>query len=800
MNILLDKTGYTQKPSGKEIGKISTRIVNNIYESKNIREIADLIGNHGHTWCPAIFNGKRNKNNFKEIQLIALDFDGGISFEEVCQISETYMIPILFAYETFSSVNKNKFRIVFQLENPIVDMLTFDIIIDMLMTIFKGCDTACKDVSRIFFGGKNLFYFNDKEPHIHIKTLIMNFHKYFKDKYGATHYKAYIRKFANKYHLALNKKNIFHLGKNSPDIYSDINTNGEKLRNHKAYRSDTLDKLKEKCQLFCDFTEDFQWLYYNQLFGIALNLIHVEKGNKLFLDTIDNSQFDTYKKDWKFYLRYFKDSEYLPMNCNSFCPYADTCPHGSNMLCTAKIKRKEIIRVSKKEYVSVDEVYSDLKHNFENAILSDDKDIHVIKAQTTIGKTHMYIDYLKNTSVPTVIALPTNILKNEVYLKCIESGIDVRKTPSIEEIKDEIPENVYNTIQHMYSTGQHKQIHKFIANTLKNQDIPALKGFMDDKKALKDFNWHIITTHHRVLYADKAWLNRYQIIFDEDILKTIINNQETVLISDIEELFEKNLPKEVKHKFVDIIEKSENNKFFTSDKVKLKHDIPTEFDLSALMKAKKFYSDGESVMFYKTPKLKKHKYIVLSATANQFIYEKYFGIDRVHFYTCRQAEYKGHLYQYYNHSYSRNYISKNAETYADIQEITGNIPTITFKKFSDECEIHFGNSEGCNFMQGQDIAVVGTPHMSECVYKLMAYQMKGDVSDTLHYREVEYNGFKFWFHTYGDELLRQIQFWLIESELEQSVGRARLLRNDCTAHLFSDFPLRQSEFKETLVM
>lgn len=49
MNILLDKTGYTQKPSGKEIGKISTRIVNNIYESKNIRKIADLIANHGHT-------------------------------------------------------------------------------------------------------------------------------------------------------------------------------------------------------------------------------------------------------------------------------------------------------------------------------------------------------------------------------------------------------------------------------------------------------------------------------------------------------------------------------------------------------------------------------------------------------------------------------------------------------------------------------------------------------------------------------------------------------------------------------
>ncbi len=794
MKILLDNQQYTSKPSA-DIAKINNRITNCPIH-KNIKYIAEHVGNHGHTWCPAIFNGKRNKNNFKEIQLIALDFDGGISFKQVHQISETYMIPILFAYETFSSIDKNKFRIVFQLEKPIIDMLTFDIIIDILMTIFKGCDTSCKDVSRIFFGGKNLFYFNDKQPCIHIKTLIMNFHKYLKDKYGSTHYKAYIRKFASKYNLALNKKNIFQLGKSSPDVYYDINTNGEKLRNHKPYRSDTLDRLKEKCQLFCDFTDDSEWLYYNQLFGLALNLIHVEKGSKLFLDTIDKSQYDTYKKDWKFYLRYFKDSKYLPMNCNSFCPYADTCHHGSNMLCTAKIKRKEIIRVSKKEYASVDDVYSDLKHNFENAVLADDKNIHVIKAQTAIGKTHMYIDYLKNTSAPTVIALPTNILKNEVYLKCIESGIDARKTPSIEEIKDEIPEDIYNKIQHMYSTGQHKHIHKFIVNTLKTQDIPALKGFMNDKKALKDFSGHVITTHNRVLYADKTWLSRYQIIFDEDILKTIINNQEIVSISDIEELFEKNLPKEVKDKLNDIIEKSENNKFFILNKIKLKHNISAEFDLSALMKAKKFYSDGENVMFYKTPKLKKHKYIVLSATANQFIYEKYFGIDRVHFYTCRQAEYTGRLYQYHNHSYSRNYISKNTETYADIQKITDDIPTITFKKFSNDCEIHFGNSEGCNCMQGKNIAVVGTPHMAECVYKLMAYQMNGDISDTLHYREIEYNGFKFWFHTYGDELLRQIQFWLIESELEQSVGRARLLRNDCTVHLFSDFPLGQSEFKK----
>lgn len=50
--------------------------------------------------------------------------------------------------------------------------------------------------------------------------------------------------------------------------------------------------------------------------------------------------------------------------------------------------------------------------------------------------------------------------------------------------------------------------------------------------------------------------------------------------------------------------------------------------------------------------------------------------------------------------------------------------------------------------------------------------------------------------TYEDEFLRDIQFYMIESELEQAVGRARLLRCDCTVNLFSDFPLRQAELMD----
>jgi hypothetical protein len=60
------------------------------------------------------------------------------------------------------------------------------------------------------------------------------------------------------------------------------------------------------------------------------------------------------------------------------------------------------------------------------------------------------------------------------------------------------------------------------------------------------------------------------------------------------------------------------------------------------------------------------------------------------------------------------------------------------------------------------------------------------------YQKIECNGFKFKFNCYEDELLRNIQLSLIESDLIQAVGRARSLRTNATVQLYSNFPLRIS--------
>jgi hypothetical protein len=50
--------------------------------------------------------------------------------------------------------------------------------------------------------------------------------------------------------------------------------------------------------------------------------------------------------------------------------------------------------------------------------------------------------------------------------------------------------------------------------------------------------------------------------------------------------------------------------------------------------------------------------------------------------------------------------------------------------------------------------------------------------------------------TFENIKMRNLQFYFIESELEQAIGRARLLRYDCNVYLFSNYPCRQAEIIE----
>lgn len=105
---------------------------------------------------------------------------------------------------------------------------------------------------------------------------------------------------------------------------------------------------------------------------------------------------------------------------------------------------------------------------------------------------------------------------------------------------------------------------------------------------------------------------------------------------------------------------------------------------------------------------------------------------------------------------------------------------------------------GIDKIKGQDLVIIGTPHNNERVYKLIGRYLGFDVNnEAIHRRRIEYNGFSFNFTTYENPALRTIQLYYISSELEQAIGRARLLRESCTVFLFSNFPCSQAELIQT---
>jgi len=143
---------------------------------------------------------------------------------------------------------------------------------------------------------------------------------------------------------------------------------------------------------------------------------------------------------------------------------------------------------------------------------------------------------------------------------------------------------------------------------------------------------------------------------------------------------------------------------------------------------------------------------------------------------------------------SRACIETNQGIVDSIKKWSGFERTITFKKYSKDI-LHFGNTEGFDEWAGDDIDVIGTPYHAEFLYRLFAFMVgaDGDLTERMrpNYPIIQ-NGYSFRFTTYENETLRDIHLWMIESELEQAVGRARLLRNKCYVNLFSNYPLRQA--------
>lgn len=883
MEVSIDNKKLQSKPVGTEVADISRRIGRNTKQVKpeDIRSFVQDVSINGQTFCPATFkNGIRNKENFIQQQLFALDFDNKnpqkrVSLEEIKNRAESYELPVFFAYDTLSSTDHDKFRVVFLNDTSVTDIRVAEAMQLAMGTIFPEADPSCyKDVSKMYFGGKELLHYDERIPTINVESVFRNLSYYLRKKHKDNHYKEHISRFSKESGIALNRKGFLDVtvsddlteipgasvsnlnGKNSPSViifepyiiasgeifpekYYHIRFNEDKgstkepsvsktddkniLKNHDPYDKSVLLEMNEKCRLFREFETGEKDLDHSELFGIATNLIQVTTGSDSFMK-IRRANPDFYTPEnnnrWENHLFYMKQNGYKPERCDRYCPYRKDCIHGKDILKTVHPKRGTMEKLSgyNEQLHPLEDVQKDTYDAICNAYYAGNKQFQIVDAMTGAGKSHSYLKLMsKNPDDSFIVAAPTNLLKDELYHKAKRMGINVMKTPSLEQIKDKIPHKIWKHIQQFYKRGMHRQVHSYIHETLKKEDIPCLRKYMEKREKLKTFKGSIITTHRYLLSMDKDRLSDYDaIIIDEDIIfKSIISNQGEITISELKKLSKRTSNDSLKGKIKKLLKLAEKqsciklNGFEWDDNESDENDKSMPLlDIPSFCLAERFYVrrkekeknlKEDTIAFLKPADFQGEKYIMVSATVNEDICRGYFGENNVDFYECKKAKYKGKLNQYPGKSMSRTSVANNPGIIQRLMNRFGmdGSRVITFMK-EGIGQLHFGNTEGSNTLEGKDILVVGTPYHAEFLYKLVAFAMDMDFDEeeVMKGQKVIHNGYQFWFTTFENEDLRSVHFWMIESELEQAVGRARLLRNACNVHLFSNFPLSQSKMVE----
>lgn len=179
MKVLLyvDNKGYTKKMTDQ-----TPCIINRILRLKceiTVEELAEAVGQYGHSFTPAVFKDgakHKTKDSFLQQSVFAIDIDDNLSSEDfLCRCKEYDLHPA-FLYHTFSSTKAiEKFRAVFVLEKPITDSNIAEFILVLFFEVFPETDNQCKDCSRLFYGGKELFY-TDFSAVLDIEKLILAAH------------------------------------------------------------------------------------------------------------------------------------------------------------------------------------------------------------------------------------------------------------------------------------------------------------------------------------------------------------------------------------------------------------------------------------------------------------------------------------------------------------------------------------------------------------------------------------------------------------------------------------------------
>jgi hypothetical protein len=570
------------------------------------------------------------------------------------------------------------------------------------------------------------------------------------------------------------------------------------------------EKLSTKCPLYREFTSGIR-LRHSERFLLATNFIQIKGGRKRFMECSSLCGDYNHKK-WKYDLDYMVKQLYKPMLCNRNCPYYDTCANNEGTLLDAAIvPRGKIKVINPPELILLNEAEDKLWQAFNRALAAQDDKIYAIQGNAGLGKSECYLR-LKNV----LIAVPTHQLKNEIAERMESVGNKPLQSPELPDFGS--PHN--EIIEQFFKVGDHIKAKIYISETLAPHNEEARK-YLRTLDNLRRSKKTVITTHERLAFTN---YQHSTIIIDEDIFETLLH-QGMMKVTDFKRLCNlakkrlvKYTPKEIGilgeiDVLLDLVEKAKYDRVYESPRISASasNEVVKSFNsfsgigsnvlgfLSARIFVKVKSETEDEIHFINQRFLPfGKKIIILTATANEKIYRRLFG-NRLDFTDIGPVQQVGSIIQYPENSNSR-WKFEDKKDYRHAQKIAGNKPVITYKEYQKlffNPVGHFGGLRGLNAFSGQDLVIVGTPNIPKANYLLLAKALGIQIKkrDTaMSYMPVRWNGFEFWFQTFKNPELREIQFYKVESELIQAVSRARTIRHDCTVTVLSNFPVLGAEF------
>lgn len=269
IKISFDNCVNRSKPNSYNTRSIKERIAEKIHRvnQDNLKSFVNFVGKNGCTFSPATFKTTfediaMNRESFEQMQSFPLDFNGGISFDDVMSRAKQYDLSVLFAYETLGSKNQDRFRVVFLNDVSIKYVKVAEIMIEALLTIFPEADSRSRDVTQIYFGGKQLLYFDESVPTINIELLFRNMCLYLRDRYGEKHYKDRVYRFSELTGLALTEKKMLDVSLVEVTEKSAFIQDGTLSPNSIIYIIDIVDKspstISEECNSLLTDYHTFQ--------------------------------------------------------------------------------------------------------------------------------------------------------------------------------------------------------------------------------------------------------------------------------------------------------------------------------------------------------------------------------------------------------------------------------------------------------------------------------------------------------------------------------------------------------------